>query len=140
MKTLLEDYQRRLVTVEETIKTTENTGSQNDIAKMARLKTKASEYRTFIVEIQRAIEREKGEQVEDKTRLTKLTELSFADLNALREMCDIKMKYYQRRFPQDKKANKNIYDEQYGLWLEWYSLSNSVGYAIDLYNTNLQAK
>jgi len=140
MKTLLEDYQRRLVTVEETIKTTENTGSQNDIAKMARLKTKASEYRTFIVEIQRAIEREKGEVVEDKTRLTKLTELGFADLNALREMCDIKMKYYQRRFPQDKKANKNIYDEQYGLWLEWYSLSNSVGYAIDLYITNLQAK
>ena len=140
MKTLLEDYQRRLKTVEQTIGDTTNTGSLNHIEKMTRLRTKASEYRTFMVEIQRAIEREKGEQVEDKTRLTKLTELSFADLNALREMCDIKMSYYQRRFPQDKKMHKNIYDEQYALWLEWYSLSNSVGYAIDLYITNLQAK
>ena len=140
MKTLLEDYQRRLVTVDEIIETTSNSGSINDVAKMARLNTKASEYRSFIVEIERAIKREQGEEEESKTRLTKLTELSFADLKALQEQCDTKMSYHQRRFPDDKKRHKEIYKEQYELWLEWYSLSNSVGYAIDLYVTNLQTK
>jgi hypothetical protein len=54
MKELIEDYQRRLATITETIKTTSDTGSRNDIAKMARLNAKASEYRTFIAELERS--------------------------------------------------------------------------------------
>ena len=54
MKELIEDYKRRLATITETIETTSDTGSRNDIAKMARLKTKQVEYRTFIVELERS--------------------------------------------------------------------------------------
>jgi len=139
MKTLLEDYQRRLVTVDETVKTTKNTGSLNDIEKMTRLRTKASEYRTFIVEIQRAIEREKGEE-EPTKRLEKLEKLSFADLRALNELCINQMAYQQRRFPKNKKANKELYDEQYELWLEWYGLNTAVTYVINEFVKKLQAK
>ena len=55
MKELIEDYQHRLQTITEVIKTTTNNGSQNDIAKMARLNAKASEYRTFIGELERVL-------------------------------------------------------------------------------------
>ena len=54
MKELIEDYKRRLVTITEVIETTTDTGSINDIAKMARLKAKQSEYRTFIAELERS--------------------------------------------------------------------------------------
>lgn len=53
MKILIEDYQRRLKTAEEMIETTKNTGSINDQKKLERLNTKASEYRTFIAELER---------------------------------------------------------------------------------------
>lgn len=53
MKTLIEDYKRRLATITEMIETTSDTGSRNDIAKMARLKAKEGEYRTFIAELER---------------------------------------------------------------------------------------
>jgi len=55
MKILIEDYQRRLKTITKTIETTTDTGSRNDIAKMARLNAKASEYRTFIAEMEREL-------------------------------------------------------------------------------------
>jgi hypothetical protein len=55
MKILIEDYQRRLVTITEMIETTSNSGSNNDIAKMARLNAKTSEYRTFIAEMEREL-------------------------------------------------------------------------------------
>ena len=143
MKTLLEDYKRRLVTVKETIKTTSDSGSRNDIAKMARLNTKAGEYRAFIVEIERAIDREADSHLEKlsepevKTRLAKLRNLSFSDLKALETECETKMNYYQRRFPKDRKANKNIYQEMYTLWIWWYSLSVALTLAIKEYVENL---
>jgi len=67
MRTLIEDYERRLKTAEETIATTTNTGSDNDIAKMARLNAKASEYRTFIAELYKA-ERRAHEQIEQQQK------------------------------------------------------------------------
>jgi len=54
MEELINDYKRRLVTITETIETTKDTGSRNDIAKMARLKAKQGEYETFIAELQRS--------------------------------------------------------------------------------------
>ena len=137
MKTLLEDYKRKLATAEEMISTTKNTGSRNDIEKMARLNTKAGEYRAFIVDIERAIKREEGEDTEPKKRLEKLEAMSFADLRALQELTVIKMDYYQRRFPEDKKRHKDIYQEQYDLWIEWYSLNTAVVFVIGEYVENL---
>lgn len=57
METLLEDYKRRLQTAEKMISENTNNGSINDIKRAERLQTKASEYRTFIVEIERAMAR-----------------------------------------------------------------------------------
>ncbi len=48
---LLEDYKRRLVTISDIIISTGNNGGENDIKKMERLKTKQSEYQTFICEL-----------------------------------------------------------------------------------------
>lgn len=130
MKTLLEDYQRKLATAEELIKTTKDTGSRNDIAKMARLNTKASEYRAFIVDIERAIKREEGE-AEPKKRLEKLEAMTFADLMALKDLCEDKMAYQQRRFPREKKRHSDIYKEQYDIWIEWHSLNTAVLFVLD---------
>lgn len=48
MKDLIKEYEDKLADVNETIELTSNNGSQNDIGKMARLRTKASCYKTFI--------------------------------------------------------------------------------------------
>jgi hypothetical protein len=53
MKELIEDYKRRLKTIEETIADFKSTGSISDVQKGARLNAKASEYRTFIAELER---------------------------------------------------------------------------------------
>ena len=55
MKQLIEDYKRRLKTINESIVDfkSDNTGSINDIRKLERLTTKASEYRTFIADLER---------------------------------------------------------------------------------------
>lgn len=52
MKELIDDYKRRLATITEAIETTRDTGSRNDIVKMARLKAKQGEYQTFIAELE----------------------------------------------------------------------------------------
>jgi hypothetical protein len=53
MKQLIEDYKRRLGTVEGIQKTFKSNGSVNDTKKEERLTTKASEYHTFIAELER---------------------------------------------------------------------------------------
>jgi hypothetical protein len=53
MKTLIEDYERRLKSVEDMLNNFKSSGSINDIRKDERLKTKASEYRTLIAELRR---------------------------------------------------------------------------------------
>ena len=58
MKILLEDYKRKLKNVEELIENNTNDGSIQDIKREERLKTKAAEYRAFIVDIKRAISRQ----------------------------------------------------------------------------------
>jgi hypothetical protein len=60
MKILLEDYQRKLKTVKELIADNKNNGSIHDEKRAERLQTKASEYRAFIVDIERAIAREEA--------------------------------------------------------------------------------
>ena len=60
MKILLEDYQRKLKTVKELIADNKNNGSIHDEKRAERLQTKAGEYRTFIVDIERAIAREEA--------------------------------------------------------------------------------
>lgn len=59
METLLDDYKHKLATVEEFIKNNKNNGSIHDEKRAERLTTKASEYRVFIVDIERAIQRMK---------------------------------------------------------------------------------
>lgn len=59
MEILLEDYKRRLETLNETIGDTVNTGSYNDAKKMERLRTKAGCYRTIISELEREISKPK---------------------------------------------------------------------------------
>ena len=51
---LIEDYKRRLKTVEDFQQKFKSNGSEQDIRKQERLTTKASEYRTFIAELERA--------------------------------------------------------------------------------------
>jgi hypothetical protein len=53
MKQLIEDYKRKLKNINEMIKGFKSTGSTNDLKKETRLTTKASEYRTFITELER---------------------------------------------------------------------------------------
>ena len=55
MKELIEDYKRRLATIEGMIAIFKSNGSENDNRKSERFNTKASEYRTFILELKRAI-------------------------------------------------------------------------------------
>jgi hypothetical protein len=51
---LINDYKRRLDTVNKMISEFRSNGSINDTRKDERLKTKASEYRTIIAELERA--------------------------------------------------------------------------------------
>lgn len=53
IKTLIEDYQRRLKTVDVMLETGSNSGSINDTKKFERLHTKASQFRTVIAELER---------------------------------------------------------------------------------------
>ncbi len=59
MEILLEDYKRKLKTANELISSNTNNGSIMDEKRAERLNTKASEYRSFIVDIERAMERTK---------------------------------------------------------------------------------
>jgi hypothetical protein len=56
MKQLIEDYNRRLDSINQMIESFNSNGSINDIRKDERLKTKASEYRTFIAEMERELD------------------------------------------------------------------------------------
>jgi hypothetical protein len=62
MKELIKDYKRRLKTVEKAFDD-ERMAINKDLCKLARLNTKASEYRTFIAELEK--EYNKGITVED---------------------------------------------------------------------------
>ena len=53
IKTLIEDYKRRLETVNTILESDKDSGSINDTKKFERLCTKASEYRTIIAELER---------------------------------------------------------------------------------------
>src|SRR5664279_3346430 len=53
MKQLIEDYQRKIDTLTKQLASFKSNGSENDLKKETRLTTKASEYRTFIVELER---------------------------------------------------------------------------------------
>ncbi len=53
MNILIDDYHRRLTNINKVIENFKSNGSHNDIKKEERLKTKASEYRTFISEIKK---------------------------------------------------------------------------------------
>ncbi len=53
MKQLLEDYQRRLVTIEKLIAKNTNNGSISDVQRATRLQTKAGEFRSIITELER---------------------------------------------------------------------------------------
>jgi transposase len=53
MKQLIEDYKRRLATIEGMIENFKSNGSEHDNRKDERFKTKASEFRTIIAELER---------------------------------------------------------------------------------------
>lgn len=53
MKNLIEDYKRRLQSVNTILEKGKNSGSIADIEKFERLKTKASEFKTFIAKLER---------------------------------------------------------------------------------------
>ncbi len=55
MKTLLEDYKRRLATITTMIENNKNYGSTEDIKRAERFSAKAECYRTFISELEREI-------------------------------------------------------------------------------------
>jgi hypothetical protein len=58
MEELLEDYKRRLITMNQMIDDNTFDGSVLDIRRSERLRTKASEYRTFISELEMAIKKD----------------------------------------------------------------------------------
>lgn len=64
MKQLLEDYKRRLKTVTDMQSTFKSNGSISDERKSERLTTKASEYRTFIAELEKLIGEEENEKLD----------------------------------------------------------------------------
>lgn len=53
MKHLIEDYKRRLKTITDILDTEKSNGSISDVERFTRLRTKQSEYRTFIAELER---------------------------------------------------------------------------------------
>jgi len=64
MKNLLESYQNKLKSINELIESNKNNGSINDIKRAERFETKKSEYRSFIVDIEREIKYEKERKQE----------------------------------------------------------------------------
>lgn len=60
MEILLDDYKRKLENVNNLIKEQNYNGSIVHIQRKTRLETKASEYRSFIVDIERAIKRQEA--------------------------------------------------------------------------------
>jgi len=52
VKELIEDYRRRLKTVDDMLLTDKNSGSINDEKKFERLRTKAGEYRSIITDLE----------------------------------------------------------------------------------------
>ena len=62
METLLDDYKRKLQTAEKMIKEYENDERLMDAETLIRITTKAAEYRSFIVDIERALSRASNEQ------------------------------------------------------------------------------
>ena len=77
---------------------------------------------------------------EIKVRLAKLRELCFADLKALEAHTIKQMYYFQRRFPKDRKGNKNIYKEMYSYWVWWHSLNTALELVIIEYIDSLEEK
>jgi len=77
---------------------------------------------------------------EIKVRLAKLRKLCFADLKALETHTINQMDYFQRRFPKDKKGNKNIYKEMYSYWVWWHALKTALELVIIEYVDNLDKK
>ena len=73
MKQLIEDYKRKLKNIDEMIKGFKSTGSENDLKKETRLTTKASEYRTFITELERI---ESNVQPDETPKLVSLIDFS----------------------------------------------------------------
>ena len=55
MKELLEDYKRRRTTAETMLMEFKSNGSEHDIRKEERLKTKVGEYNTIVAELERVI-------------------------------------------------------------------------------------
>ena len=55
VKLLIEDYNRRLITMTKMIASTSNDGSVQDIRRAERLKTKECEYRTVIADLERIL-------------------------------------------------------------------------------------
>jgi hypothetical protein len=64
MKQLIQDYKRRLDTINQMIANFKSNGSVNDIRKDERLKTKAGEYMTFIVEMERVLSTQSTQEVD----------------------------------------------------------------------------
>lgn len=56
VKELIEDYKRRLKTVDDMLLTEKNSGSINDEKKFERLRTKAGEYRSIITDLEKISE------------------------------------------------------------------------------------
>jgi len=83
METLLEDYKRKLKNVNEMLDfdSNINNGSINDIKRFERLNTKASQYRAFIVDIERAIKRETERRKEENIKLiqNQITYISYLE-------------------------------------------------------------
>ena len=61
METLLDDYKRKLLTAERMIKEYENDERLMNTETLIRITTKAAEYRSFIVDIERALARTSNE-------------------------------------------------------------------------------
>jgi hypothetical protein len=76
MKQLIEDYKRRLATAKEEIaKINESKTDPEDIT-LIRLGTKASEYRTFIVELEHALSEKENVQPDTTPKLVSLIDFS----------------------------------------------------------------
>ena len=72
MNELIKEYEEKLEKVQKSIETTTNNGSQNDIAKMARLNTQASDYQEIIDSLyskRRALDDEMDEKISTLSRL-----------------------------------------------------------------------
>ncbi len=73
MKQLIEDYKRRLATVKELITNSIFSGSISDNEKYTRLHTKASEYRTFISDLKKTLNKISEPLVDEMEIIVKRT-------------------------------------------------------------------